>query len=32
MAGLNWYSYGPRTSDAMVERANVLKGISVVLN
>lgn len=27
MAGLNWYTYGPRTSDAMVERANVLKGI-----
>ncbi|CRG82861.1 Steryl acetyl hydrolase 1 [Talaromyces islandicus] len=28
MAGLNWYSYGPRTSDAMVERANVLKEIN----
>ncbi|EED16852.1 hypothetical protein TSTA_019140 [Talaromyces stipitatus ATCC 10500] len=27
MAGLNWYIFGPRTSDAMVEKARVLKEV-----
>ncbi|KAF3399440.1 hypothetical protein DPV78_006825 [Talaromyces pinophilus] len=25
MAGLNWYVYGPRTSEAMIERAKMVK-------
>lgn len=27
MAGLNWYVYGPRTSEAMVEKARVIQGM-----
>lgn len=27
MAGLNWYVYGPRTSEAMVEKARVVQGM-----
>lgn len=27
MAGLNWYVYGPRTSEAMIEKARVVKGM-----
>ena len=29
MAGLNWYIYGPRTSEAMIEKARVLQGKSL---
>lgn len=31
MAGLNWYVYGPRTSEAMIEKAKVAKGMSLFL-
>jgi hypothetical protein len=31
MAGLNWYIYGPRTSEAMIEKAKVAKGTFLFL-